>query len=152
MMRRRDFLRLASVMSGSALLMCTHDAWTKPRAADASLQFPKGFLWGSATAAYQVEGAWNVDGRGESIWDRFAHTPGKIKGGANGDVACDSYHRYREDIAIMRSLGMRTYRFSIAWPRVQPGGSGPANAKGLDYYKRVTDALQKLDRSGIERA
>ncbi len=103
--------------------------------------FPNGFLWGSATAAYQVEGAWNTDGRGESIWDRFAHTPGKVKNDANGDVACDSYHRYRDDIALMRRLGMKTYRFSIAWSRVQPDGRGAANAKGLDYYKRVTDGL-----------
>jgi len=141
MMRRRDFLRLASVMSSAGLALRGHGAWAKQLAAETPAEFPKGFLWGSATAAYQVEGAWNVDGRGESVWDRFAHTPGKIKGDANGDVACDSYHRYREDIEIMRRLGMRTYRFSIAWPRVQPGGSGPANAKGLDYYKRVTDAL-----------
>jgi beta-glucosidase len=134
-MRRREFLRLASVVPAGGML-----PWRDLLAAEAA-QFPAGFLWGSATAAYQVEGAWNVDGRGESIWDRFAHTPGKIKGDANGDVACDSYHRYAEDIAILRKLGMRSYRFSIAWPRVQPDGKGPANAKGLDYYKRVTDAL-----------
>src|SRR3954454_25160791 len=135
MMRRRDFLRLASVLSGSGML--SHGRI----AAALTDDFPANFLWGSATAAYQVEGAWNVDGRGESIWDRFAHTPGNIKGDANGDVACDSYRRYADDIAILRQLGMKTYRFSIAWPRVQPGGKGPANAKGLDYYKRVTDAL-----------
>ena len=141
MMRRRDFLRLASVLTGAGLALRGRGALAKHLAAEAYAQFPEGFLWGSATAAYQVEGAWNVDGRGESIWDRFAHTPGKVKGDANGDIACDSYHRYRDDIAIMRRLGMRTYRFSIAWPRVQPGGRGPANAKGLDYYKRVADAL-----------
>lgn len=103
--------------------------------------FPPGFLWGSATAAYQIEGAWNTDGRGESIWDRFAHTPGKVKNDANGDVACDSYHRYRDDIDLMRQLGLKTYRFSISWPRVQPGGKGASNPKGLDYYKRLVDAL-----------
>src|SRR3954468_13179397 len=127
-MRRREFLRLASVVTGSGAL--ARSRWATALAADT---FSKDFLWGSATAAYQVEGAWNIDGRGESIWDRFAHTPGKIKDGSNGDIACDSYRRYAEDIAIMRRLGMRTYRFSISWPRVQPGGRGPANAKGLDY-------------------
>src|SRR5438270_10594827 len=119
MMRRREFLRQASLLSGAGLLLRGYGAQAAQLAAEAAAaqaQFPKGFLWGSATAAYQVEGAWNVDGRGESIWDRFAHTPGKVKADANGDVACDSYHRYREDIALMRRLGMRTYRFSIAWP------------------------------------
>ncbi len=103
--------------------------------------FPRNFLWGSATAAYQIEGAWNEDGKGESIWDRFAHTSGKIRNGDTGDVACDSYHRWREDIALMRSMHLNSYRFSIAWPRIQPSGSGPANAKGIDYYSRLTDAL-----------
>ncbi len=103
--------------------------------------FPKGFFWGTATAAYQIEGAWNEDGKGESIWDRFAHTPGKIKNGDTGDVACDSYHRWREDIVLMRAMNLNSYRFSIAWPRIQPSGSGPANAKGVDYYSRVVDAL-----------
>ncbi len=103
--------------------------------------FPKGFFWGTATAAYQIEGAWNEDGKGESIWDRFAHTPGKIKNGDTGDVACDSYHRWREDIALMRAMNLNSYRFSIAWPRIQPSGSGAANAKGVDYYSRLVDAL-----------
>jgi beta-glucosidase len=148
-MQRREILRLALGLTGGSILgrnrwaladspAGNHSATATNLLAD---EFPKGFLWGSATAAYQVEGAWNVDGRGESIWDRFAHTPGKVKGNANGDVACDSYHRYQDDIALMRRLGMKTYRFSIAWPRVQPDGRGAPNAKGLDYYKRVTDAL-----------
>ena len=81
------------------------------------------------------------DGKGESIWDRFAHTPGKIKNGDTGDVACDSYHRWREDIALMRAMNLNSYRFSIAWPRIQPSGSGAANAKGVDYYSRLVDAL-----------
>src|SRR3569623_801341 len=142
-MQRRELLRLALAVSGGSLLELSPLTFAAGVAANAPAAggFPKDFLWGSATAAYQVEGAWNVDGRGESIWDRFAHTPGKIKEDANGDVACDSYHRYAEDIALMRKLGMKTYRFSIAWPRVQPDGRGAANAKGLDYYKRVTDAL-----------
>ena len=103
--------------------------------------FPKGFFWGTATAAYQIEGAWNEDGKGESIWDRFAHTPGKIKNGDNGDVACDSYHRWREDLALMRAMNMNSYRFSIAWPRIQASGFGAANSKGFDYYKRMVDDL-----------
>jgi len=104
-------------------------------------QFPKNFLWGSATASYQVEGAWNEDGKGESIWDRFSHTVGKVKGADTGDVACDSYHRYKEDVAIMKQLNLQSCRFSVSWPRIQANGSGPANQKGLDYYKRVTDSL-----------
>ncbi|HZP67509.1 MAG TPA: GH1 family beta-glucosidase [Rudaea sp.] len=133
-MRRRQFLRLASVLPGAGLV-----SWRDLSAE--SPQFPPGFLWGAATAAYQIEGAWNADGRGESIWDRFAHTPGKVKGNANGDVACDSYHRYAEDIALLKQIGAKSYRFSIAWPRVQPGGKGLANPKGLDYYKRVIDTV-----------
>jgi beta-glucosidase len=103
--------------------------------------FPKGFFWGTATASYQIEGAWNGDGKGESIWDRFAHAPGKIKNGETGDLACDSYHRWREDIALIRTMNLNSYRFSIAWPRIQPSGSGVANAKGIDYYSRLVDAL-----------
>jgi len=103
--------------------------------------FPKGFLWGAATAAYQVEGAWNEDGKGPSIWDEFSHTPDHIKNGDNGDVACDSYHRYKDDIALLKQLNLKSYRFSIAWPRIQPTGSGEVNQAGLDYYKRLIDEL-----------
>lgn len=106
-----------------------------------AVSFPKGFFWGTATAAYQIEGAWKEDGKGESIWDRFAHTPGKIKNGDTGDIACDSYHRWRDDIALIRSMNLNSYRFSMAWPRIQPSGSGAANSKGFDYYKRLVDAL-----------
>src|SRR5215469_1270933 len=106
-------------------------------------QFPKNFTWGVATAAYQVEGAWNVDGKGESIWDRFAHTIGKVKGADTGDVACDSYHRYKEDIALAKTLNCKSYRLAISWPRIQANGTGPANPKGLDYYRRVLDELHK---------
>ena len=83
----------------------------------ASLTFPQGFLWGTASASYQIEGAWNEDGKGESVWDRFSHTPGKIHNGETGDVACDHYHRWRDDLALMASLGVESYRFSISWPR-----------------------------------
>ncbi len=105
------------------------------------LQFPGGFLWGAATAAYQIEGAAREDGRGESIWDRFTHTPGKIQDSSTGDVACDHYHRWHEDIALMKELGLPAYRFSIAWPRILPQGRGPINQAGLDFYSLLVDEL-----------
>ena len=103
--------------------------------------FPAGFRWGVSTAAYQIEGAVYDDGRGPSIWDTFAHTPGRIKNGDTGDVACDHYRRWAQDVALMDDLGIDAYRFSIAWPRVQPTGSGAPNAVGLDFYDRLVDAL-----------
>ncbi|MDT3405321.1 GH1 family beta-glucosidase [Mucilaginibacter terrae] len=103
--------------------------------------FPKGFLWGTATASYQVEGAVNEDGRGKSIWDTFSHIPGKIKNNENGDVACDMYHRYKEDIKLMKEMNTRSFRFSIAWPRIFPDGKGAPNLKGIDFYNRLTDEL-----------
>jgi beta-glucosidase len=96
-------------------------------------RFPDGFLWGTATAAYQIEGAHSADGRGPSIWDTFSHTPGKIENGDVGDVACDHYHRYREDVGLMAGLGLNAYRFSISWPRVLPKGIGEPNPLGLDF-------------------
>jgi beta-glucosidase len=107
------------------------------------LQFPKSFLWGSATAAYQVEGSVQADGRGASIWDTFSHTPGKTINGETGDVACDHYRRWEADLDLMQSLGLKAYRFSIAWPRVQPKGYGAYNPKGLDFYERLVDGLLK---------
>ncbi len=109
----------------------------------ASARFPDGFLWGLATASYQVEGAWNQDGKGESIWDRWTHTVGKIRGAGTGDVACDHYHLYPQDIALLRQLNQKSYRFSISWPRIQPTGRGPVNQKGIDHYKRVMDVLHE---------
>jgi beta-glucosidase len=106
-----------------------------------TFSFPTDFVWGAATAAYQIEGAWNEDGKGESIWDRFAHTPGKILNGDTGDVACDHYHRYRDDLKLMHDLNLRAYRFSTAWTRVLPQGSGAANLRGLDFYDRLVDAM-----------
>jgi len=103
--------------------------------------FPKGFLWGSATAAYQVEGAVKEDGRGVSIWDTFSHLPGKTFQGETGNVADDSYHRYPEDIALMKALGLKACRFSIAWPRIFPDGTGTANQKGIDHYRKFCEAL-----------
>ena len=104
-------------------------------------KFPHNFLWGAATAAYQVEGAWNEDGRGESIWDRFSHTSGNVSNGDTGDIACDHYHRLEDDIALMRRLGLRAYRFSTSWSRVLPTGRGRINPKGLDFYDRLVDRL-----------
>src|SRR5262245_978287 len=104
-------------------------------------RFPDGFQWGVATSSYQIEGAWDEDGKGVSIWDTFSHTPGKIKNDDNGDVANDHYHRYEEDVALMKDLGATAYRFSIAWPRIFPDGIGEPNQKGVDFYRRLTDPL-----------
>ncbi len=107
--------------------------------------FPTGFLWGAATAAYQIEGAWNDENKGESIWDRFCHTPGKITNADTGDVACDHYHRFSDDVALMRQLGLKAYRFSISWPRVLPNGFGRVNRVGLDFYDRLVDTLMEVN-------
>lgn len=107
--------------------------------------FPPGFLWGAATASYQIEGAAKEDGRGDSIWDTFSHRPGAVWNGDTGDIACDHYHRVDEDLDLMRELGIRSYRFSVAWPRVQPDGKGPANQRGLDFYRRLVDGLRARD-------
>jgi beta-glucosidase len=107
----------------------------------ARLDFPVDFLWGTATASYQVEGALAVGGRGESIWDAFARTPGKVYAGESGSVACDQYHHYKEDVALMAALGFKAYRFSIAWPRIVPEGRGKVNPEGVAYYKRLCDEL-----------
>jgi beta-glucosidase len=150
-MDRRSFIKSSLVVGGSALLA------NRGFAASPSPQeqvpgaiafseidgkhFPTGFLWGMASAAYQVEGAWNFDGKGESNWDHFSHIVGKVKGGATGDVACDQYHRYQEDVTILKRLNQKSYRFSTSWARIQPAGTGPVNQKGVDYYSRLTDAL-----------
>lgn len=139
-MNRRTLLQASLALAGglaTGLPRQALAAMAEPKPA----RFPKGFLWGAATAAYQIEGAVSEDGRGESIWDRFAHTPGKVKDGDNGDIACDSYHRYHDDIALMQEMHLQSYRFSIAWPRIQPNGQGGVNDKGLDYYKRLIDSL-----------
>ena len=105
------------------------------------INFPKDFLWGTATASYQIEGAVNEDGRGQSIWDRFSHTPGKVYQNQNADIACDHYHRYREEIRLMKNVGLRSYRFSVAWSRIFPAGGGKLNTPGLDFYRRLVDDL-----------
>lgn len=112
-----------------------------------TITFPENFIWGAATSSYQIEGAWNKDGKGESIWDRFSHTPGKIEDGSTGDVACGHYHRWREDVALMKEIGLHAYRFSLSWPRLLPQGRGRANPAGLDFYSQLVDALLE---AGIE--
>ncbi|BEL11137.1 GH1 family beta-glucosidase [Actinoplanes sichuanensis] len=114
---------------------------TSAQPASTGITFPEGFVWGTATASYQIEGAAREDGRGPSIWDTFSRTPGKVHAGHTGDVACDHYHRYVEDVALMADLNLGAYRFSIAWPRVRPDGTGPVNTRGLDFYDRLTDEL-----------
>ncbi len=109
------------------------------------LQFPEGFMWGCATAAYQIEGAVNEGGRGESIWDRYSHTPDKVLNGDTGDIACDHYHRYVEDVKLMKDIGINAYRFSIAWSRIIPSGKGLINRKGIDFYNKLIDALLEKD-------
>jgi beta-glucosidase len=140
---RREVLRLAAATVPVAAI-----PFARPTVALAQKpkflserSFPEGFLWGTATAAYQVEGAAKEDGRGASIWDTLSHTPGKTHEGDTGDVADDEYHRYKEDIERMKWLGVKVYRFSVAWPRIFPDGDGPINVKAFDYYDRLVDAL-----------
>ena len=111
------------------------------------MAFKKGFVWGAASAAYQIEGAWNEDGKGPNIWDIFSHEPGNVKEGHTGDVACDHYHRFREDVALMKELGLHAYRFSISWSRIFPKGTGEINEKGVQFYSDLIDALLE---NGIE--
>ena len=151
---RREFL---SVSGASALSLAslhpggtvTHPAQQPSPVSPTASQFPKDFLWGASTSAYQIEGAAREDGKGLSVWDVFAHKPGKIHDGETGDVACDFYHRYAEDIAHMRELGLTAFRFSISWPRVLPDGAGSVNQKGLDFYSRLVDALLAADIAPI---
>ncbi len=108
---------------------------------DTKLLFPEKFIWGAATAAYQIEGAWNEDGKGESIWDRFSHTPGNVLNQDTGDVATNHYHLYHQDVDLMQGMGLQAYRFSIAWPRILPAGRGQINQAGIDFYSRLVDRL-----------
>ncbi len=105
------------------------------------MPFPKDFVWGAATSSIQIEGAVNEDGKGKNIWDIFSHQSGKIKDGTNVDIACDHYHRYKEDIELMEKIGIKAYRFSIDWSRVLPNGTGEINQKGLNYYSNLVDTL-----------
>jgi beta-glucosidase len=140
---RRDAAKLLGSMAAITSAPGTLSAHIVPL----PREFPKGFRWGCATASYQIEGAVNEDGRGESIWDAFSHTTGKIKDGATGDVATDSYHRHAEDTRLLADIGANSYRLSFAWPRIFPEGRGRPNRKGIDHYKRVVDNLLE---NGIE--
>ncbi|MFX1556888.1 MAG: GH1 family beta-glucosidase [Promethearchaeota archaeon] len=111
------------------------------------VRFPADFIWGAATSSYQIEGAWDEDGKGESVWDRLSHTPGKVKNGDTGDVACDHYHRYKEDVQMMKEIGLNAYRFSVSWPRIFPTGKGKINQKGVEFYDNLIDELLE---NGIE--
>ncbi len=111
------------------------------------MSFPKGFIWGTGSASYQIEGAWDEDGKGPSVWDEFSRLPGKIRNGDTGDVACDAYHRYPEDISLIKQMGLKAYRFSLSWPRIMPSGRGAVNEKGLAYYDAIVDMLLE---NGIE--
>src|SRR5258708_4172761 len=154
---RRQFAKMqfSKILGWSTLGM---SAATGARGADAQADlpqesrsaqpgFPNGFRWGTATSSYQIEGAVNEDGRGPSIWDLFAQKPGTITDRSTGDTADDHYHRYKEDVQLMKALGAKAYRFSIAWPRVFPDGTGTPNPKGLDFYDRLLD---ELSANGIE--
>ena len=107
----------------------------------AKIDFPKNFLWGGASASYQIEGAAYEDGKGLSVWDMFTKEAGRVLEGASGDVACDHYHRYQTDVDLMKQIGYRTYRFSISWPRLLPDGKGKINEKGLAFYDRLIDSV-----------
>ena len=109
------------------------------------IKFPKGFKWGTATASYQIEGAWNEDGKGESVWDALTHTSGIIKNGDTGDIACDHYHLYKEDVKLMKEIGLNSYRFSISWPRIFPTGKGEPNPKGVEFYNNLINELISND-------
>ena len=132
---RRQMLRGAGAAAAAALLPAPAGMAAAP------LRFPTGFVWGASTSAYQIEGAVAEDGRGPSIWDQFSHTPGRIADGSNGDIACDHYHRYAEDVELLAAGGFGAYRFSISWPRVLPQGGGTVNSRGLDFYDRLVDRL-----------
>jgi beta-glucosidase len=141
---RRQFARLAGLSALGMVATPTEAQDRKTSRAQhrhAPAPFPKDFVWGTATSAYQIEGAVNEDGRGRSIWDTFSHTPGKIGDGTNADRANDHFHRYKEDVRLIKDLGVKAYRFSIAWPRVFPEGTGAPNPKGLDFYNRLLDEL-----------
>ena len=138
---RRQFGKTAAAAAAAAYAGVALPKFAFGQPHPSSLAYPKGFLWGSATASYQIEGGAQDDGRGPSVWDTFSHTPGKTYKGDTGDVADDSYHLYKEDVKLMKALGVGTYRMSISWSRVFPGGTGQPNAKGLDYYSRVVDEL-----------
>ncbi len=141
-MHRRDVVK-AGLTAGGALAAAAASPALAAPSRPADLRFPEGFVWGCATASYQIEGAVAEDARGATNWDVFSHTPGRVANNDTGDVACDSYHRYREDIGLLKALGVKAYRLSIAWSRIFPDGRGTPNPKGVDYYNRVVDGLRE---------
>jgi beta-glucosidase len=145
---RRNFLKSAGLTAAGLSVAPALISFKNPAEQTVNISentFPEGFLWGTATAAYQVEGAVNEDGRGTTIWDTFSHIPGKVKNNDNGDVACDMYHRYPADIKLMKDMNVKIFRFSVAWSRIFPDGTGTPNQKGIDFYKRLTDDLLAND-------
>ncbi|MFI5125542.1 MAG: glycoside hydrolase family 1 protein, partial [Candidatus Acidiferrales bacterium] len=143
---RREFLSVSGASALSLANLRPADAATHPTQQTSPVSptaspFPKDFLWGASTSAYQIEGASREDGKGLSVWDDFAHKPGKIHDGQTGDVSCDFYHRYAEDIAHMRDMGLTAFCFSISWPRILSEGTGSVNQKGIDFYSHFVDAL-----------
>jgi beta-glucosidase len=146
-MHRREFVAAAGLGSAAAMLSSAAVPAPKTAATPAPAvgRFPSKFWWGVATASYQVEGAASADGRKPSVWDTFSHTSGRTHGGDTGDVACDHYHRFEEDVRLMADLGVKHYRFSIAWPRIIPDGRGKVNEQGVDFYRRLVEALLKHD-------
>jgi beta-glucosidase len=140
---RRDLIALAG--AGALTANSVVSANAKASASNGPRSLPQDFLWGTATSAYQIEGAWQDDDKGESIWDRFTHTSGRILNSDTGDVALDHYHRYRDDVAQIKAMGTRAYRFSISWPRIFPQGTGQSNSRGLEFYDRLADELLNND-------
>lgn len=114
--------------------------------------YPKDFLWGASTASYQIEGAWNEDGKGLSVWDIFCEKQGAVKNGENGHIACDHYHRYKDDVALMKKLGLKAYRFSVSWSRIMPNGTGEINKKGIQFYNNISDVNTTASGEEIEVA
>ena len=150
----REFLKKASIASpglagSSPSADIEADTLTRALPNPALLTFPQGFCWGVATASYQIEGSPDADGKGKSIWDTYAHTPGKMKNADTGDVAIDHYRRYKDDVLLMKDMGVNAYRFSISWPRVFPTGSGRPNPGGLDFYSRLVQRGGPAQRDSV---
>jgi len=141
LLTRRRLAELTVAITANALCSAATGQPTDQHGRAMANSFPDGFLWGTATAAYQVEGATTADGRGASIWDTFSHVKGNVAGNATGDLACDGFHRYKQDVQLLRNLGVKTYRFSVAWPRIFPNGKGQPNPLGLGFYDRLVDEL-----------
>jgi beta-glucosidase len=143
-MKRGEFLKLLTSAGLGSIAYPAFSEILRQQQSFKSGLFGPDFSWGVSTASYQIEGAWNEEGKGESIWDRFSHIHGKIKANATGDVACDFFHRYSDDLSLLRQLNFRNFRFSLSWPRILPNGTGTLNLKGIDFYNRVIDTSLNL--------